>query len=72
MPRPGAPSVGETAAAHVYRLGQEPLDDLTATTTVAERVELVARLSRRAWELTGKPWPSLPRAEWPLKIVRPR
>jgi hypothetical protein len=72
MSKRGARRVGETATARVYQLGNEPLDDLTSTTTAAERIELGARLSRRAWELTGKPWPTLPRAEWPLTIVRPR
>ena len=72
MPKSGSRRVGETAPARVYRLGDEPMDDLTSTTTAAERIELVAELSRRAWELTGKPWPSLPRKEWPVTIVRPR
>ena len=68
--RPG--KVREIAFARVYRLGEEPLDDITATTTAEQRVEMVAELTRRAWELTGKPWPRLPRAEWPVTIVRPR
>jgi hypothetical protein len=57
--------------ARVYRLGGEPSGDLSATTTATDRIEMVALLTRRAWELTGKPWPSLPRAEWPVTIVRP-
>jgi hypothetical protein len=65
-------AVGEVATGRVYGLGEEPRDDLMSATTVAERIELVAQLSRRAWELTGKPWPSLPRAKWPLTVIRPR
>lgn len=62
--------VRETAPARVYRLGEEPVEDLSATTTVAERIEMVALLTRRAWELTGEPWPSLPRSEWPVRVLR--
>ncbi len=72
MPESEAPRVREIAFARVYRLGEEPPDDLSATTTAAQRIEMVSELSRRAWELTGKPWPQLPRAAWPVTIVRAR
>lgn len=56
----------------VFRRGSEPSDDLSASTTAAERLEMVDILSQRAWELTGKPFPNLPRSQWPVRIVRLR
>ena len=55
----------------VYRLGDEPGDDLSATTTVEERLAMVHELSRRMWELTGRPVPRYPRAEMPVRVIRP-
>jgi hypothetical protein len=54
----------------VFRRGSEPGDDLSGSTTAAERLDMVATLSQRAWELTGKPFPTLPRSEWPVRIIR--
>jgi len=59
-----------TRALRRYPLGAEPGDDLSAQTTAAERLQMVDVLSRRMWELTGKPWPQIPRSEWPVRIVR--
>ena len=53
----------------VYRLGEEPRDDLLARTTAAERIEMVWELSRRMWELTGKAIPEYDRAHMPVRIV---
>jgi hypothetical protein len=39
----------------VFRLGEEPTEDLTAVTTAAERLEMVAVLSARMRELRGLP-----------------
>jgi hypothetical protein len=41
--------------ARVFRLGEEPLDSLSATTTPEERLEMVAILAARMQELTGLP-----------------
>jgi len=46
----------------IFRLGEEPGDDLSAVTTAEERLAMVGELSRRMWELTGRPVPSYPRA----------
>src|SRR5581483_7518425 len=54
------------AIARVYRLGSEPGDDLSACTTPEERVAMVAILSRRMWELTGRPVPTYSRREMPV------
>ncbi len=49
-----------------YRLGEEPSQDLTLTTTPEERLEMVETLSVEAWTLTGKPFPSYSRHEMPV------
>jgi len=53
-----------------YRLGEEPGDDLSLTTTAEERLEMVETLSVEAWALTGKPFPSYARHEMPV-VLRP-
>jgi hypothetical protein len=64
--RPG----GIGAAARVFRLGEEPRDDLSATMTSAERVELLRELSERAWRLSGRSVPEYSRARIPIKVTR--
>jgi len=54
----------------VYRLGEEPGDDLSALSTPEQRLAMVTELSRRMWELTGRPMPSYPRAAMPVRILR--
>jgi len=56
----------------MYELGHEPTDNLAATTTAAQRIEMVGILTRRAWELSGRPWPVISRDQWPVVITRPR
>ncbi|MBI4421881.1 MAG: hypothetical protein HY560_13740 [Gemmatimonadetes bacterium] len=55
----------------VYRLGEEPSDDLSGTTTPEQRLEMVAQLSQRMWELSAKPVPSYSRADMPGRVLRP-
>jgi hypothetical protein len=55
----------------VYRLGEEPGDDISGVTTPSQRVEMVWELSARAWKLTGKPAPVYRRTEMPVRIIRP-
>ncbi|MSR06471.1 MAG: hypothetical protein EXR93_05300 [Gemmatimonadetes bacterium] len=64
-------SVREPLPVRVYRLGEEPGDDLSASTTAERRIEMVAELSERMWELTGAPVPSHSRARMPGRIIRP-
>jgi hypothetical protein len=52
----------------IFRLGDEPPDDLSST-TAEERIAMVAELSARMWELTGRPLPSYTRATMPVRIV---
>ena len=57
--------------ARVYRLGEEPGDDLSALSTPEQRLTMVAVLTRRMWELTGQPVPSYERAAMPGRVLRP-
>jgi hypothetical protein len=58
----------ETWPVRRYRLGEEPADDLTRTTTAEERLEMVETLSVEAWALTGKPFPAYARHEIPVTL----
>ncbi|HEY5492565.1 MAG TPA: hypothetical protein VIK25_15340 [Gemmatimonadaceae bacterium] len=60
----------ESWSVRIYRLGEEPPDDLSATTTPEERVRMVEVLSRRSWELSGQPLPQYPRSSIPITVLR--
>jgi hypothetical protein len=54
----------------IHRLGEEPGDDLSATTTAEERLAMVWPLTLEAWRLTGRELPSYARAEMPVRVIR--
>jgi hypothetical protein len=45
-------------------------EDVPLPPTGLGRIELAWLLSKTAWELSGKPWPSIPRSELPIRRVR--
>ena len=51
-----------------YRLGNEPSDDLSATTTPEERLAMMWPLALEAWELAGRPFPDYERRETPVSL----
>jgi hypothetical protein len=51
-----------------YALGNEPPDDLSATTTPEERLAMMWPLALEAWELTGRPLPQYERRQTPLSL----
>lgn len=55
----------------VYRLGEEPSDDLSETTTATERVAMMAELAEAAWRVAGRSLPSYPRNAIPGRVFRP-
>lgn len=55
--------------ARVFRLEEEPPDDLTDATTIAERVEMVDALSQEAWRLAGVPVSRVDHSQMPMKLV---
>ncbi len=52
------------------RLGEEPSDDLSDSTTPAQRLEMMWPLALEAWSLTGKPLPDYARDETPVRRFR--
>ena len=58
----------DRSSVRIYRLGEEPRDDLSATTTAEERLRILSDLSRRAWSLSGKPLPTHSRSQAPVRI----
>lgn len=49
-----------------YRLGEEPPEDLSSSTTAAERVGMMWRLARDAWAMAGRSIPDYPRDRMPI------
>lgn len=55
-----------------FDLGDEPSEDLRATTTAQERLDMMWPLAVRAWRLSGREMPSYRRSEMPGRIIRGR
>ena len=70
-PEPAPEAARRPMVVRVYRLGEEPGDDLSALSTPEERLAMVTRLTRRMWELSGRPVPSYERASMPGRVLRP-
>jgi hypothetical protein len=56
----------------VYQLGEEPSDDLSASTTAEERLEMMWELTQRAWLFYGKPIPDYELKDAPGRVIRPQ
>lgn len=54
----------------IYRMGEEPPDEWLASTSAAERFEMVAEMSARMFEISGRLVPSYTRPSTPIQIVR--
>lgn len=76
MSRDPNPERSERAAARrgwpvrVFRLGEEPEDDLRASTTAAERLAMMWPLAVDAWTLSGREIPDYERHEAPIRVIR--
>ncbi len=55
-----------------FQLGEEPSDDLTATTTAEERIAMVWQLTQDAWAFAGLPFPTYSRSETPVHVLSRR
>lgn len=53
-----------------FRLGEEPGEDLSATTTAKERLEMMWPMTVDAWTLAGKKMPDYPRDKTPVRVIR--
>jgi hypothetical protein len=54
-----------------FRLGEEPLDDLSDVTTPAQRIAMMRFLAETAWMIAGRPWPRYARHNIPARLFRP-
>ena len=52
----------------VFRLGEEPGDDLSGSTTAEQRLAMVWPLTLEAWALAGLPIPTYARHETPISF----
>lgn len=54
-----------------YRLGEEPGDDLSASTTPQERIAMMWPLAVEAWRAAGRSIPTYDRRNLPGQLFRP-
>lgn len=54
-----------------YRLGAEPGEDLSDSTTPSERLAMMWPLAREAWLFAGRKLPDYTRENLPGRICRP-
>jgi hypothetical protein len=56
----------------VYTLGEEPGEDLSASTTVEQRLAMMWPLALESWTFSSKPLPSYTRETMPVSTRRLR
>jgi len=54
-----------------FRLGEEPGDDLSESTTPAQRIAMMWPLAQEAWAIAGRPMPVYSRGNMPGRLFRP-
>jgi hypothetical protein len=54
-----------------FRLGEEPLDDLSHVTTPAERIAMMWPLALAAWAAARRPVPTYTRSDMPGRFFAP-
>ena len=54
-----------------FRLGEEPTDDLSESTSPAERIAMMWTLAESAWRLAGRHLPTYDRRNIPATFYRP-
>ncbi len=54
----------------IVSLDEEGDDDLSSSTTVSERLDMMWRLALDAWASAGKPIPDYTRADTPGRVIR--
>jgi hypothetical protein len=53
-----------------FRLGEEPGDDLSESTTVEQRLAMMWPLAVEAWTLSGRSLPTYDRESLPARLYR--
>jgi len=54
----------------VYRLGEEPSNDLSESTSPEERLTMMWELAERGWVLAGRSFPDYDRENIPGQVLR--
>jgi len=54
-----------------FTLGEEPGDDISGSSTAAERLGMVWELTLEAWRLSGRELPAYDRSAAPGRVIRP-
>lgn len=54
----------------VFRLGAEPSDDLSGSTTPEHRLAMMWPLALEAWSVSGRPLPRYTRDHMPIHVIR--
>ncbi len=54
----------------VYKLGEEPSDDLSGSTTPEQRLAMMWELAERGWLLSGREIPDYQRKNTPGRVIR--
>ena len=60
----------DRTSVRVFRLGEEPRDDLSDSTSAQERLEILRELTERAWRLSGRAFPTYSRRDIPLRVTQ--
>jgi len=55
---------------NVYRLGEEPSEDLSDSTSPEERLVMMWELAERGWLLAGRSFPQYERENTPGRVLR--
>jgi hypothetical protein len=72
MEKTSAPHIENRGAWPVkkYRLGEEPSDDLSGSTTPEERLAMMWELSEQAWLMAARKLPDYDRKTTPGRVLR--
>ena len=71
MPQPASPRPDRLEwPVRKFALGDEPGDNLSSTTTPAERLQMMWPLAQEAWSIAGWSLPEYSRSETPVKVLR--
>lgn len=57
------------AHASVHRLGEQPGDDLSGSTTAGQRLAMMWPLALEAWAFAGRPVPTYARESMPVAVI---
>ena len=69
-PRGARAAARRSLPIRVFRLGSEPSDDLSGSTTAEQRLAMMWPLALEAWRVSGRPLSRYARDRMPIHVVR--